>query len=96
MEVDHLVPVKVAPHRAYDLMNLAPAHASCNRRKGGRVEMPEVTGSRERPVCDLNGERVLVTTRRWFGDPGTCLRLGNRPCPSTCPAATLVAQVDQA
>jgi 5-methylcytosine-specific restriction endonuclease McrA len=95
MDVDHVVPVADAPHLAYELSNLVPAHASCNRRKGRRAPRPKPTRARPRPECEATGEETMNTSRRWFGDPGTCLRTGDTPCPSTCPAASLVAQLDQ-
>lgn len=33
-DVDHLEPLSVAPHRAYDPSNWAAAHRACNRRHG--------------------------------------------------------------
>lgn len=35
--VDHLVPLSLAPELAHERSNLAPAHRSCNSRKGQRL-----------------------------------------------------------
>jgi 5-methylcytosine-specific restriction endonuclease McrA len=44
--VDHVVPLSVAPERAHDKTNLAPAHRSCNSKKGNRWSV--VSGSASR------------------------------------------------
>jgi len=94
MDVDHLEPVNVAPHRAHNLMNLAPAHASCNRSKGDRTDDVDARPARTRPVCELADEPILTTTVRWFGPSGSCLRFGTRACLRTCPAHPTMVQVD--
>jgi len=33
-EPDHLLPVSIAPELEFDLLNIAPSHMSCNRRRG--------------------------------------------------------------
>jgi hypothetical protein len=91
LDVDHLEPVSVAPHRAYDVTNLAPAHASCNRRKGARKAPTTSSGQ---PVCELTEEETLGNTRRWWGDTGSCLRLGDEPCPRSCPAHEVMVALD--
>jgi len=35
--VDHLIPLSLRPDLAHELSNLAPAHRSCNSRKGARL-----------------------------------------------------------
>lgn len=94
MDVDHIVPVTVAPHRAYDLTNLAPAHASCNRSKQDRTDDLETAVKVKRPTCAIAGEPVLATTRRWFGAPGTCLREDRNTCPRDCPAHAYMERLD--
>lgn len=47
---DHVIPRSVAPHLAESLDNLAPAHRSCNSRRGARL---------------VEAARPLPTSRRW-------------------------------
>lgn len=35
--VDHVVPLKLAPHLGEDIDNLRPAHRGCNSSKGARL-----------------------------------------------------------
>jgi hypothetical protein len=43
-EVDHVVPVSVAPELRWERSNLVLAHRSCNGRKGNRTEPTGTTG----------------------------------------------------
>lgn len=58
IDVDHRVPLSVAPHLAFDPANLRPTHSRCNRSAGASM------GNRAR----RNGGVVvpaLRTTRDW-------------------------------
>lgn len=48
IDVDHIEPVSVAPHRIFDRSNLRPAHASCNRSHGAAMG----NRARRRPPID--------------------------------------------
>jgi len=48
--VDHIVPLSIAPHLGESPDNVAPAHRSCNSKRGAR--MP-------------TGARPLPTSRAW-------------------------------
>lgn len=48
-EVDHVVPLSVAPERAHDRTNLRGVCAPCNQRKGDRLGPPRYRPTR-RPV----------------------------------------------
>ena len=48
--VDHIVPLKYAPELGEVASNLAPAHRSCNSRRGARLPQPR---------------SVLENSRRW-------------------------------
>ena len=39
-EPDHFIPLNVDPSLAYDITNLRPAHAHCNRSRGDGSRMP--------------------------------------------------------
>jgi 5-methylcytosine-specific restriction protein A len=47
-QVDHVIPVKVAPHLQYERTNLAPVCWPCNRRKAARP-LAEVRPARRSP-----------------------------------------------
>ena len=68
-EVDHVVPVARGGDE-WDPLNLAPAHARCNRVKGARLTMPSVEARRpvhraDRELCADGVVRMVPRSRDW-------------------------------